>query len=339
MVPAYWDDPAGRIELEPLHTDGYQLWVEPLRLNGNYHLHHWPTLKRRVQEFRPDIIHMDEEPYNLATWLALRTAKQAGAKFLFFSWQNILRHYPIPFAWMEKQVLAKSDFGLMGNRDAAEVFKQKGFSGRHAVIPQFGTDTDTFKKGKGQGEREKDGRLRIGFAGRLIRGKGIDLLLEALSQIRSDQHWELLIAGEGPEKEGLEKQVGALGLKNLVKFVGRKGSAEMPAFLQHLDLLVLPSRTLPNWKEQFGRILVEAMACEIPVIGSSSGEIPNVIGDAGLIFNEGDTNSLAQQLQLLIDDQAEREKLAALGRERVLANFTQAQIAQATVKVYQSLVK
>ena len=337
MVPAFWDDPAGRIELERQHTEGYQLWVEPLRFNGNYHLHYWPTLRRRIKEFRPDIIHMDEEPYNFATWLALKAARRVGAKFLFFSWQNIYRQYPFPFSWMEKQVLDQSDYALMGNREAAEVFQKKGYINRQAIVPQFGTDPEAFKP-LVKSESPEDDRFRIGFAGRLIVGKGVDVLLRSAAQLSEGGNWSLEIAGEGPKEGALRTLAKKLGISEQVHFCGRKGSADMPAFIRQLDLLVLPSRTLPNWKEQFGRVLVEAMASGVPVIGSSSGEIPHVIGDAGVVFREEDADGLADAIRLMMQDDEKRASFATLGRERVLATFTQQQIAADTIDVYKHLL-
>jgi glycosyltransferase involved in cell wall biosynthesis len=113
----------------------------------------------------------------------------------------------------------------------------------------------------------------------------------------------------------------------------------MPAFHRSLDVLVLPSRTTPSWKEQFGRVLIEAMACERAVVGSSSGEIPQVIGEAGLIFPEGDHATLTTQLQRLLVEPDLRQRLGAAGRRRVLERFTMAQVAAQTVALYQRLVK
>jgi glycosyltransferase involved in cell wall biosynthesis len=112
----------------------------------------------------------------------------------------------------------------------------------------------------------------------------------------------------------------------------------MPAFYQVLDVLVLPSRTRPNWQEQFGRVLIEAMACAVAVVGSDCGEIPAVIGDAGLTFKEGDASALQTQLQFLLDHPAERLRLAQAGRQRVLAHYTMTSIAQRTVTVYKRLL-
>jgi glycosyltransferase involved in cell wall biosynthesis len=111
-------------------------------------------------------------------------------------------------------------------------------------------------------------------------------------------------------------------------------STEVAAYMSGLDVFVLPSRTTGNWKEQFGRVLIESMACQVPVIGSDSGEIPHVIGDAGLVFPEGDALALAAHLQKLADSKALREELAAKGLERVTQHYTQLQIARQHLKLY-----
>ena len=130
-----------------------------------------------------------------------------------------------------------------------------------------------------------------------------------------------------------------LGLVGRVAFAGKIPTAQMPEFYHRLDVLVLPSRTRPNWKEQFGRVLVEAMACGVPVIGSDSGEIPHVAGDAGLIFTEGQVDALRACLAKLVDKPELRANLGRQGRERVLAHYTQAQMADRTYQVYRSMLR
>jgi len=103
--------------------------------------------------------------------------------------------------------------------------------------------------------------------------------------------------------------------------------------------LVLPSVSRLNWVEQFGRVLIEAMACGVPVAGSNCGEIPHVIGDAGLVFPEGEAGALADALAALASDPARRAALAERGRARVLAQFTQAQVAATTARVYREMTQ
>ncbi|MFZ0548028.1 MAG: glycosyltransferase [Candidatus Promineifilaceae bacterium] len=335
IVPPVWQDPAGPILLERNHTNGYRLLVDPIRLNGQFHFHYYPTLKHRMATLKPDILHMDEEPYNLATWLGVRQAHKAGVKSLFFSWQNICQKYPFPFGWMENQVLSSVDYALMGNQAAAEVWQEKGYQGKYQIIPQFGVRPDIFTPPP---NRDEGRTFTIGSAGRrLVAEKGVDVLLRAAARLPGI--WRLHIAGEGPARRELERLAFELGIRERVCFDGVIASNAMPAYLRQLDVLVLPSRTLSNWKEQFGRILVEAMACGIPVIGSDSGEIPNVIGDAGLIFREDNIEGLQNHLLTLLKNETLRRNLGQIGRERVLNHYTQEQIAAKTVEVYREMMQ
>jgi glycosyltransferase involved in cell wall biosynthesis len=113
----------------------------------------------------------------------------------------------------------------------------------------------------------------------------------------------------------------------------------MPGFYQQADILVLPSRARRNWTEQFGRVLIEAMACEVAVVGSSTGEIPHVIGEAGRVFPEDDVSILAEILSELVASASLRQSLGRQGRERVLAQFTQEQVAMDTVTLYREILQ
>lgn len=332
IVPPYWRDERGTLHLERQHTEGYELIVEPMVFNGSFHLHFYPRLGRQIRRVRPDLVHIDEEPYNLATAHALWLARRAAARSLFFSWQNLLRRYPWPFRLLERYVLSRVDYAIVGNQESRQVWRAKGYGGRVAVIPQFGVDPESFQPAA----RPAGRGFIVGYVGRLTEEKGIDLLLEALAGL--DGTWRAYVLGSGPAQEGLQSQARRLGLANRVSFDHWIPSQQMPDYYHQLDALVLPSRTRPNWKEQFGRVLVEAMACGIPVIGSDSGEIPHVIGDAGLVFPEGQVEILRAHLSRLLGDLELRADLARRGRERVLARFTQEQVASQTYQVYRALL-
>jgi glycosyltransferase involved in cell wall biosynthesis len=334
VVPPFWRDERGILSLERAYTRGYTLRIEPIRFNGQFHLHYYPTFDHILREIRPDVVHIDEEPYNLATFLAMRAARRVQAKTLFFTWQNILRRYPPPFSWMEAYVLHHANYAIAGSMQAKAVLHAKKYSGRVRIIPQFGVDPDMFRPIAQSPDRHPI--FRIGYVGRLVEEKGCDLLLEAVARLEGA--WDLHLLGSGPERINLEARARQLRIASRVYFHIPLPSTKMPAFYQKLDVLVLPSLTRPNWKEQFGRVLIEAMACQVPVIGSSCGEIPNVIGDAGLVFPEGDISVLHEQLGRLRDHPALRLELGKRGRERVLERFTQARIAQETVAVYSEML-
>ncbi len=337
VVPPFWRDERGELRLERAHTEGYRLLETPLALNGHFHLHFYPRLGGLMRQARPRIVHVDEEPYNLATFQAVRLARQAGARTVLFTWQNLARRYPPPFRWLEGYNLRHADFILAGNREAETVLCAKGYTGPTAVVPQFGVDPTVFAP-TGESARKKAGPWAIGYVGRLVAEKGVETLLKAAAGLVVDGGWRLEFTGSGPLEGRLRRLAAELGLAGRVRFTGQVASVEMPARLGALDVLVLPSRTRPNWKEQFGRVLIEAMACGVPVIGSDSGEIPHLIGDAGLIFPEGDAEALRDCLARLLADADLQRELAARGRARVLAHYTQTRIAEATYAVYQSLL-
>ena len=332
LIPPAWRDARGVQEAVRRHTLGYELKVIPIRFNGNFHLHYYPTLPRELARIRPDVLHMDEEPYNAATWHGLRAAQKVGAAATFFTWQNLHRGYPPPFSWMERYSYAHAPVAIAGNQDAADVLARKGYRGETVVIPQFGVDPVLYAPPADPPPRAA---FHIGYAGGLLPEKGVDLLLDACARLQGD--WRLRVVGEGKERAALIAQAEELGIASQVAFLGRRDSSQMPAFYHDLDILVLPSRTTPSWKEQFGRVLIEAMACGVPVVGSDSGEIPNVIGDAGLIFPENDASELATRLQTLMEHPDLRANLATAGRQWVLDRFTMASVAARTVDVYEKL--
>ena len=333
VTPPYWNhDDGSKQTLERLYTTGYQMIVTPMKLNGNYHLHYYPELGKIMREVRPEVVHIDEEPYNFATFQAMRLAVGLKARALFFTWQNLYRNYPPPFRQMELYNYRHASAALAGNRDAEEVLRRKGYRGPIHIIPQFGFDTDIYKRTKPRNARAAADPFTIGYIGRLVESKGLPQVIDALATL--PDNCRVVLIGHGPMKSELEEQAARLGVTERVTFRGSVPTYEIPDELQKLDVLVLPSLTCPNWKEQFGRVLCEAMACETPVIGSDSGEIPYVIGDGGLIFPEGNASELAVRIRQLLDSPDLYAQLARNGRQRVLDHYTQEHIARQTYEVY-----
>jgi len=175
----------------------------------------------------------------------------------------------------------------------------------------------------------------VGFVGRFSPEKGLDTLIKSVSLLSDD--CVLVLVGSGPEEVKLKAMVDRLGLSARVRWVPWVESSEVPEYMNAFDVLVLPSRTRRNIKEQFGRMLIEAMGCETCVVGSDSGEIPQVIGNAGLVFAEGNEQELAERLQRLMDDPALCQSLRRRGRQRVLEKFTYFRIAERTVGFYRNI--
>ncbi len=336
IVPPSWQEPrVGVQQFDPQFTQGYDLVVTEMRFNGHFHYHYYPAIGKILRKIRPDIFHIDEEPFNYATYHALRAGQRVGAKMLFFTYQNILKKLPPPFSYFERTVYAGADVGIAANQAALEVIRTKGYTKPSLVIPQFGVDPVLYQPAPPE-PRPANRPPTLGYIGRLVEEKGIQILLDAVALLR--QPYRLEIIGSGYYRTELEVQAARLGIRDRIFFRNSVPSRDVPNVLSKIDILIVPSLTRSNWKEQFGRVIIEAMACEVPVIGSDSGEIPNVIGDAGVIVPEGDPETLALRIWELMEDRVRRLELAARGRQRVLRYFTQQQVALRYYQLYQAML-
>jgi glycosyltransferase involved in cell wall biosynthesis len=305
-------------------------------LNGHNHFHTYVGLADAIDAFRPDVLSVEEEHYSLVTAQAFAIARKRHIPTLFYTWQNIAKKYPPPFSWIERMVFRQAAVAIGGNQESLEILRNKGFIGTMREIPQMGVDLDLFapkdsspatrRAAKDTLGLDKDA-FWIAYVGRLVEEKGIQIFLEAAGHNR-EKNVHLLILGDGPYGAFLRNKVVELGLTQRVKFVPFVPSAQVPQYLRAVDGLCLPSLTRPNWKEQFGRVLVEAMAAEAVVLGSSSGEIPNVIGDSGLIHDEGNVAALSGHMDLLAQNADLVHNLRRKAANRVRANYTNGTIAE-----------
>ncbi len=333
IVPRAWREGGIDHRLERRHTAGYRLIEVPLRLNGHFHLHWYPTMPGVLTAEEPHLVHLDEEPYNLATFLAARAARAVGARAVFFTWQNLRRSYPPPFRQFESWLYRHVDGAIAGSQTAAQVLRAKGYAGQLAVVPQFGVDTGLYKPAEGP---RPAGPFTVGYVGRLVWAKGVDLLLHALATFPVP--WRLVIAGDGPARPGLLQQAAELGIAGQVHWCGWLAGPELAEFYRSLDVLVLPSRSTPSWTEQFGRVLIEAMASRVACVGAASGEIPQVLGDAGLTFPENDFHALQGCLSQLATDDIGRRRLAHAGYRRALSEFTMERVVANTAAFYRAIL-
>ncbi|MBV9775149.1 MAG: glycosyltransferase [Gemmatimonadetes bacterium] len=333
VVPERW----GARPAEAADATGGTVEFRRSLLHGHNHFHLYPGLAEVLDRVRPDLVHIDEEPYSAVTLQASRLCRRRGIPSLFFAWQNLHKRLPPPFGTLRRSVFGSVAGGIAGTPAAARVVQDGGFRGPLAVVPQFGVDAERFRP---EPEARRHGRERlgvaddeilVGFGGRLVPEKGVRLLVRAVAATPGVR---LVVAGDGPEREWLALLARELGVEERVRFQGQVPSTAMPSWLAALDLLALPSLTRKNWAEQFGRILVEAMACGVPVVASRSGEIPHVVCDAGVLLPEGDVHALRSALERLSRDADLRRRLACAGRARVAERFTQERIAADTLDFY-----
>ncbi len=334
IVPAEWQN----TRLEKGYCKEYKIIPRKVKLNGFNHFHWYPGLSEVVRQIRPDIIHIEEEHYSIVTYQAIRLAKRYNAKCLFVSLQNIYKVYPFPFSWIERHNLENADYAVAASEEIRDILVRKGFGEDRLSVVPYGIDHLIYRRIE---MPELKSKLRldnytIGYIGRLVNEKGVMDLLGAVSKLKRKVN--LLFVGDGKLRNKIMIGGRRLGISEQIRIVDTIPSSQIPEYLNCMDCLVLPSLTTKKWKEQFGRVLIEAMACEVPVIGSDSGEIPHVIADCGLIFREGSVNDLVPKLELLINDYDLRVELAERGRQRVLNNYTQEKVAKETYKIYQKMM-
>jgi glycosyltransferase involved in cell wall biosynthesis len=340
-VPPVWREPGvGDQALERRFLHGYKLAVLPIWLNGRHHTHFYPAIERLVARVRPDVFHIDEESFNFATYQAMRAGVRYGARCCFYNWATLDRRYPPPFGWFEQYAFRHAAHAIAGVQDAAEIIRRHGYGGPISVLPQFGVDPDLFAPKDERSDEQSSSFVPgsssfvVGYLGRLVPQKGLLDLVEALRLLPPRTRVRLI--GDGAQKQQLLARAAALSLHDRIELVA--WTNDVPAELRRLDALVLPSHTTRSWKEQFGRVLIEAMSCGVPVVGSSSGEIPNVIGDAGLVYPEGDVGALAEVLGRLANQPELRADLARRGRARVLERYTQSALARQYYQIYREML-
>ncbi len=260
---------------------------------------------------RWDVIDIHEEPFSLAAAevLLLRTVRRQRAPYALYSAQNIEKRYPIPFRWLERWALRHAAGLNVCSVEAGQICQRKGFPGSPTVIP-LGLDTQHFAPGP---PRPSDGSIRVGYAGRLEAHKGVTTLLEALA---GEPRLTLSIAGSGPDEPRLRELAGRLEVAERVTWCGSVSQADLPAFYRSLDVLAVPSLPTASWKEQFGRVAVEAMACGVPVVASDSGALPDVVAGAGRLVPPGDAVALRHALVEVGSDRELQVHMRAAGLQR-----------------------
>jgi glycosyltransferase involved in cell wall biosynthesis len=217
---------------------------------------------------------------------------------------------------------------MIGRGDESlDVARAAGFAGPTAIV-EYGLDRIFFHPEPEDGRRgEPASALTLGYVGRVVREKGLHDVLDAMAIARSPA--VLHVMGDGPDMPALKGRAAALGLAARLRVVPPGPPAEVARFMGNIDVLVLMSRTTPTWKEQFGRVIMEAQGCGTPVIGSSSGSIPDVVGPGGWIVGEGDAAALGALLDRLAADPGAVKAARAAGLAQADDRFSFAKLGRA----------
>ncbi len=312
--------------------------------SGNEVLYGYKTLHlfNLIRKIKPDLIHVEQGDNALSYFQCIIFSKilRLNPKFIFFTWVNWKEKkslkYQIFWNWIEKFNLNKSSAAITGNLDAEKILREKGFQKKILVLPQLGVDTDIFKPA----QKITSKFNLIGFVGRLVEEKGIFTLLDAFANLHKNYpEWNLAYLGSGPCKEVLRNRILEKKLESCVEIQETVPHNQVVQFIQKLDIFVLPSFDKESWREQFGHVLIEAMACKVPIIGSDAGEIPNIISNVGIIFKQKNTNSLQNALERLIQNEKLRKELGEKGYLLALNDYSHKSVANKTYAFWNQIMK
>ena len=336
VVPNRWRTEYGPIE-------GVQRWPKfsgeivqtPVILKGNIPLHIYAAFAGNIIcAVQPDFVYIHHDAHALATAQFMLACNRWHKPFAFYSAQNIYKKYPMPFSALERKVFDSAGMAFPLSNTVLDVLHAKGYRRRATVLP-LPVDTTVFDKDSAARARLR-GELNlradehvIGYIGRLAPEKGVHILLQAMTLLR-DLPFKLVIAGHGSAEQSLRQMVAALDLSDHVIFAGYVAHERAGQWLNAMDVLLVPSLTTATWKEQFGRVVIEAMACGVSVIGSDSGEIPVLVRatGGGIVVKEGDPPVLAEALRSLLRDAELRGRLGEMGRHHVRETFSNHALAR-----------
>ncbi len=338
LTPTEWPTGLGdhaRLEQRYPTVSYFPARVWPAARRGA-HLYPPSAFRAAVAAFRPEFVHVELESFALGAaeigWLA----GQAGLPFGLFCWENTDRFLWPPRRVSRRLTLRAAACAVAGNAEAADLLTRWGLRGPVAVLPQMGVDPAAFVPRPAP----PSDPFVVGYFGRFVPEKGVDLLIAAVRTLRDrGVPVRALLCGGGPAEADLRALAAKAGLAEVVEFRAAVPHDDVPAALAGLHALVLPSRGIPGWREQFGRVLIEAMAMGVPAFGSACGEIPRVIGRADAVFPENDAGALAALLERCARDAAWRGEVVAAGRARVAEHYTHDRVAEHLVAFWRGVLR
>jgi len=335
---------SGKNDIRPLKFDAdlqELIRVESVasRLSSRVHFFHYGSQLKSIIREGFDLVHAWEEPY-IAAGLQIARATPRNVPLVFRTAQSLAKDYLAPFNWIEKYCVDRmSGWIFSGGLVEQNLLKRPGYASKPRCQAPLGFDPSTIYVDRDLGKSVKqklgwDGSVPvIGYLGRFIVDKGIAVLIESLRSLQGP--WRAMFVGNGPMLSDLRQLSSAF--PGRVALCTDVAHDDVVRYINAMDILVAPSLTMPNWREQFGRMLVEAFACGIPVVGSDSGEIPFVIGDTGIVVPENNAAELTQAITTLLNDSDARKRFAEAGLERAHREFTWAHIAKKTLRFFDEL--
>jgi glycosyltransferase involved in cell wall biosynthesis len=326
LVPKRWRETREVIACEPEESTALRLHASRILFGFRHQRVLYLDLPRLLRTVRPDFVLAVAQPesYAGAQVCIDRRLYAPGAKLALFSSRNIdypLEGFPYKFKFTHRfcdTLVRRTHPEICFYRPQAAERLLSSYGERLVYVPHM-VDCSLFRKEAIGTATENQEEFVVGYIGRLVKEKGVYTLLESMRHL--PPHAKLVLVGTGPEGPALRELAIEYGLEGRVQFHGTVPYREVAAMLNRMDVMVLPSLETKHWVELFGRVLIEAMACEVPVVASRTGGIPEVLGDAGVLVDPGDSGALVAVLEGLRSDPKKRSELGRKGRERALKHF------------------
>lgn len=325
VVPKYWkSNLVGEISYNPIDDEQSSTFkIFPIKVynrgKGSTYFYHLSSLFQILKVKKYDEIIINQEGWSLSllffNLVNFFTINNKTRIFLMIA-QNIFKP-ELKWSWpLEKFNFRFVDYALGCCNETKDVLRQKGILTPWMYFPLFYNEKlwrDDFESERNQK------KIRFGYIGRISSDKGIESLLDAFDKFSSEEQVELHVAGDGPLSEKIKQ--------NATKYYGVLAHDKVLDFYKEVDVIIIPSLTTRAWKEQFGRVIVEAVAVGKMVIGSNSGAIPDVMGELGLdyIFKENNSESLFIEMKRAQQDLGSDSYMSKLlgAREKCVEKFSE----------------
>ena len=333
-VPQRWIEPGlGRpVETTWDRSTGFEVFPIPTRESGDAERARFARrpLGALLRDKRPDLVQVEEEPTSQTARQVIAVASRLGIPVVLHTWHRGERPLPLGVRWRRRRALRRLRGAAAESEAAADTVRRDVPWLPVRVLPRLGVTVPHAP------EHVPHEGLALGVVGRLVPEKGIDTLLQALAGLRAEA-WHLVIVGDGPDRERLERLASDLRLAARIRWHGALPPDQLPRIWSELDVLVIPARATATWTEHSGHLVVEAMANEVAVVGTSVGVLPEVIGGTGLVVAPGDAEALASALVSLADSPS-RRPLATAGRARAMKHYSDDAVAERTLGFWKELL-
>ncbi len=290
-------------------------------------------LRAAVRDVGPALLHIVGDPGTPTALAGAAAGRDLKVPYVLVATSSIGAAHGLTARWQADRaregaaalagtVHSALDHLLLGARDARPV----------AVLPTGGLDIPVVWQPRSDPEG-----IVFGVIGRLVAERGIDLILDALAATYGE--WRLQIVGTGPLQEALEAQAQKLGLSSRVEWLGAMPRERLPEFWSGIDVVLAPSRSTPTWVEPSGRLILDAMARGIAPVVSRCGALPDVVGDGGLIIDEGDAAALKRVVESLVAEPWRCRAVGAAARQRVLERYSDGAVAERMATLWRRVLE